>query len=112
MILHAGIRHRLSICHVRVIPVDENPGLRDILGQIISRPERTILMCPSLEGMVDSAAGIESVDEYKTIWPLLTEEFGTTRWESLHTRFSAAPQECILLPGTEIRTLMNPFSFS
>jgi hypothetical protein len=100
MILHTRRRHGLRIRHVRVVSVDEDPRVRDILRQVIPRPEGAVLMAPCFVGVVISAAGVETVDEDETTY---VSGFSRTENEEIRTRSLIVREGCIPPRGRGIR---------
>lgn len=65
MILDTRCGHGLRVRDVRVVPVDKDSSVGNVLCQKISWPELAILVRPCLEWMVGSTSRIEAVDENK-----------------------------------------------
>jgi len=63
MVLDARSGHGSSIGDSRVIAIDKDSGVGNILREVIPRPEGAIFVSPRVESMVVSCTRVQAVDE-------------------------------------------------
>lgn len=64
MIFYSRLRDVL--CNIRVVSVYVYAGFWDMFGEEIVRPERAVLVSPSLVGMICLVPWVQAVDETET----------------------------------------------
>lgn len=67
MVLDARRGHRLWVSDVRIIAVDEDSSIRNILCEELRRPELPVFMGPGFKRMVIATARIESVNKNEAV---------------------------------------------
>lgn len=92
MVLDACRRHGLWMGDIRIVSIDKDACIRNILGQEVSRPKLAIAVCPCLERMIISTAWVQAMNEDKTK-QLLRKGLGLGF--SVHTRPCVIQEERI-----------------
>lgn len=93
---------------MRVVTINEHPGIWYIFSKEECWPKHSIFMRPGLERVTRVSKWIQAMDEYQALTVSVISN-RSRRWLS-HTQSLAIPSACRLPPRTDIRMAQSPAS--